>query len=227
MQKLFYDHYASRSAYDRKEKIDFIVGSYDLHDKWEDYDKYLMKYVDESYKNKIALDFGCGPGRNIIRYHDKFLRIDGADISRVNIENAVKNLRFAGIDVPNLYLTSGCDCGDVEDSSLDFIFSTITMQHICVYEIRFQILEAMFKALKKMGRISIQMGFGNKRGVSVDYSANHYCALGTNGLCDTRVDNPEQIKNDLYKIGFKELEYWIRPPRAGRYPLELDFFHSY
>ena len=196
MQKLFYDHYASKSVYNRKDKIDLVVWGYDLHDKWEDYDKYLMKYVDETYKNKIALDFACGPGRNIIRYHDKFLRIDGADISKVNIENAIKNLQFAGIEVPNLYVTSGYDCGSVDDSSYDFIFSTIAMQHICVYEIRFQILQAIFKALKNNGRISIQMGFGKKRGLSADYYANHYWALGTNSFFDTRVDSPEQIKND-------------------------------
>jgi hypothetical protein len=124
-------------------------------------------------------------------------------------------LQFAGIDMPNLYVTSGSDCGNVGDASYDFIFSTIAMQHICVHEIRFQILQAMFKALKNNGRISIQMGFGKKRGISVDYYANNYSVLGTNSMFDTRVGNPDQVKNDLYKIGFKEFEYWIRPTGPG------------
>ncbi len=88
--------------------------------------------------------------------------------------------------------------GPVEDSSYDLIFFTIAMQHICVYEIRLQILQSMFKALKNTGRISIQMGFGRtpeKR--CSDYYANNYYALKTNSWCDTRVDDPEQIKNDL------------------------------
>ena len=224
MQKLFYDRNASKSIYDRKDKIDLIVWGYDLHNKWEDYDAYLMKYIDGSYKHKIALDFGCGPGRNIIKYHEKFLRIDGADISLVNIKNAKKNLQYVGIDMPNLYVTSGCDCGDINEYTYDFVFSTITMQHICVYEIRFQILQAMFRALKDSGRLSIQMGFGNREGMSVDYYANYYSVLGTNSKCDTRVESSEQVKNDLEKIGFKEFEYWLRPTGPGDKHSQWIFF---
>ena len=33
--------------------------------------------------------------------------------------------------------------------------------------------------------------------------------------CDTRVEDPDQIKNDLYKIGFNNFEHWIRPPGPG------------
>ena len=70
MQKLFYDYRASRSKYTQKDKLDCVVGSYHLHDQWEDYDNYLMKYIDEGHKKKVALDFACGPGRNIIKYRN-------------------------------------------------------------------------------------------------------------------------------------------------------------
>ncbi len=111
MQKLFYNYRASKSVYDQNQKIDAVVGSYEEHNEWEDYDNYLMSYVDESYKKKVALDFACGPGRNIIKYRDRFLRIDGLDISEVNIKNAIENLHFFGMETPNLYVTSGNDCG--------------------------------------------------------------------------------------------------------------------
>ena len=64
--------------------------------------------------------------------------------------------------------------------------------------------------------MSIQMGFGRKPGKKCsDYYANNYYALKTNSWCDTRVKDPAQIKNDLYKIGFNNFEHWIRPPGPG------------
>ena len=86
MQKVAYQDAANNSTYDTDKKNDFVVGSYDKQNKWEDYDKYLMKYIDESFQEKIALDFACGPGRNIVKYNKWFKRIDGCDISENNIK---------------------------------------------------------------------------------------------------------------------------------------------
>jgi ubiquinone/menaquinone biosynthesis C-methylase UbiE len=219
MQQLTYQNAAKKSKYDLEKKNDFVVGtgtgSYEEHNKWNDYDEYLMKYVDKSFKNKIALDFGCGPGRNIIKYADWFKRIDGCDISNENIKNAKTNLLYHKIPVPNFYVTNGRDLGKVENNYYDFIFSTIVLQHICVYKIRFSILKLMYGALKDGGRISIQMGYGKDSPDTVGYYENFYNAIGTNRALDTRVENPEQIKNDLEKIGFKNFEYWIRPVGPG------------
>ena len=95
----------------KDKKNDFVVGSYDEQNKWEDYDKYLMKYVDKSFQEKIALDFGCGPGRNIIKYDKWFKQIDGCDISRNNLDNAKQNLTYHKIPLPGLYITNGNDLG--------------------------------------------------------------------------------------------------------------------
>jgi SAM-dependent methyltransferase len=215
MQKKWYEQAALRSVYTSNEKIDHVVGSYEKHNEWKDYDDYLMKYVDNDYKNKIALDFGCGPCRNIIKYHNRFARIDGCDISPENLENGKKNLNFHKISIPNLYSTNGDDLGDAQKNYYDFIFSTIALQHICVHEIRFSILKCMYNTLKNNGRISIQMGFGIESPNSVGYFENYYEAPGTNRTCDTRVEDPYFIQNDLSIIGFKQFEYWIRPVGPG------------
>lgn len=220
MQKVIYEHQANKSKYNdtRSRADEAVVGSYDEQNKWPDYDKYLMKYVDESFKKKVALDFACGPGRCIIKYHDRFKRIDGTDISENNIKNAKKLLVKAGISIPNLYVSSGNDLGPVRDNYYDFIYSEIAMQHICVHEVRLDILKSMYKALKVGGRISIQMGYGKdpyyKLG-SVGYFDNKYGALSTNSQHDCRVENPKQVKSDLTSIGFKNYEYWIRPTGPG------------
>lgn len=175
----------------------------------------MMRYVDASFKDKVALDFGCGPGRNIIKYSSWFKRIDGADISPRNIENARVNLANNNIPIPNLYVILGADVGSAPAESYDFIFSSITMQHICVHEIRFSIFEAMHKALKKGGRVSIQMGYGANSPKSVGYCDNNYDAIATNRGCDTRVESPDELWADLEKIGFKNFEFWIRPVGPG------------
>lgn len=220
MQKVRYRQRASNSDYASKARVDRVVGSYDLHNQWEDYDRYLMKYVDETFKTKVALDFACGPGRNIVKYYQRFARIDGADISPENIANAEANLRYHHVPLPHFFVTSGVDCGPVEDNSYDFIFSTIALQHICVYSIRYKILTAMYAALKRGGRISIQMGFGKQvpEKNSVAYHDNAYNAMDTNGATDTRVEDPNDVERDLLAIGFRDFEYWIRPVGPDFHP---------
>lgn len=226
MQTIRYRQRASKSNYATAERVDRVVGVYQLHDQWEDYDHYLMKYVDGTCKDKIALDFACGPGRNIVKYHHRFARIDGADISPENIENAKANLQFHHVPVPHLFVTSGVDCGEVEGETYDFIFSTIALQHICVYSIRYKILTAMYAALKKGGRISMQMGFGKQvpEKNSVAYHANAYGVCDTNGATDTRVEDADDIKDDVLKIGYRNYEYWIRPVGPGDHHPNWIFF---
>lgn len=219
MQQITYQTSAKKSKYNVEKKIDFVVGadygSYEEHDKWKDYDEYLMKYVDEGFRKKIAMDFGCGPGRNLVKYNGWFKQIDGCDISLENINNAKENLTYHQITIPDLYVTDGDNLGNARINYYDYIFSTIVLQHICVHEIRYSILSSMYNSLKKGGRISIQMGFGKNPPHTVGYYENNYNAIGTNRACDTRVEDPIEIKKDLEKIGFKNFENWIRPAGPG------------
>lgn len=214
MQKNWYEKAASWSKYDAEKKHEGVVGSYEAHNDWPDYDKYLMGFVDSSYKSSIALDFACGPGRNIVKYNHLFKRIDGADIGQNNLDNAKVNLQFHGIEIPNLYLTNGSDLGAAPSNTYDLVFSTIAMQHICVHEIRFAILRDMYRVLRKLGKISIQMGFGRSAG-KVGYFDNKYDAEATNSHCDTMIENTDYLENDLRQIGFSEFRYHIRPTGPG------------
>ena len=67
-QKSYYEGDATNWSIDNR---DPVVGGFDLHNNWEDYDTYLFKDIIK-LKSKIGLDFGCGPGRNLVRYSKQF-----------------------------------------------------------------------------------------------------------------------------------------------------------
>ena len=125
--------------------------------------------------------------------------------------------------MPKLFKTNGMDCGDAPLGFYDFIFSSICLQHIASYKVRYRIFESMYTVLKTGGKISIQMGFGptiisNRKFAdpwTVSYYDDYFKAVSTNGHCDTQVTNPDQISEDLDSIGFTNFAYEVRPPGPG------------
>jgi SAM-dependent methyltransferase len=185
---------------------DPVVGSFDQHNNWADYENLFLRL--ENQKEKIGLDFGCGPGRNLVKYGSRFKRLDGADISPINLEKAKSYTTNNGLQ-PNLCLTDGVGVGDIQNDSYDFIMSTICLQHICVHEIRYNIFKDMFRVLKNGGLITIQMGYGSNTPRAVSYYENNYDATSTNTGCDTMVETPQQLEKDLTEIGFSDFQYII------------------
>jgi len=212
MQNRYYDQYAAIWSLQSK---DPVVGSYDAHNDWKDYDTYLFKDFDTT--DMIALDYGCGPGRNLVKFHNRFKRIDGVDISNINLDKSRVNLEHSGIDVPNLYHTSGDNLSMIEDSVYDVMFAVICFQHICVHEIRFNILKEAYRVLKPGGKLCFQMGYGGKENiVTAKYYDNIYEAASTNGHADVSITDEEELKDDLLnKIGFKNYKSDLRPTGPG------------
>ena len=226
MQKNTYETYASLGKISPGAIAEeLVVGSLTQHDVWPDYQEFLMKYVprDASW---VAIDYGCGPGRNIRRWTDWFKRIDGVDISERNLANARIFIqdKVAPEKSPNLFLTEGMNCGNAPQCAYDFAFSTICIQHICVHSIRFSIFKSLFDCLKPGGRISIQMGFGVPSPNTVSYYENYVQATSTNRGCDVAISSPDEPKKDLEKIGFVEFEYWLRPVGPGDLHPQWIFF---
>lgn len=223
MQKTQYD--ATAVSWSLTEK-DHVVGGFDFHNNWKDYDDYLFKNIDTT--GKIALDFGCGPGRNIVKFADRFQRIDGVDISQVNLDKAQIWIGANPIPfVPNLFMNNGMDLSCITtDNYYDVAFSTICFQHICVHETRFSILKEFYRVLKVGGSVCVQMGYGPKHPRSVDYFENFYDAVETNSGMDTRVESPDQLKEDLEKIGFTNFQYDIRPVGPGDHHDNWIFFRA-
>lgn len=217
MQRKYYIRNARNSSVVPGNLIDDrVVGSWKEHDEWLDYETFMMRYV-RPEDELVALDFGCGPGRNIRRWTDWFKRIDGADISKINIANAEVFLQgqLKEDKKPNLYVTRGTDCGDAKSNTYDFVFSTVCLQHICSHSVRFKILSDIFRILKPGGRISIQMGYGSPSPMTVGYFEDNFSAEATNRSCDTEISDVSEPMSDFSRIGFVNFESWIRPVGPG------------
>jgi ubiquinone/menaquinone biosynthesis C-methylase UbiE len=201
------------------------VGSFDAHNAYEDYEQLFMNL---NLIDKIMLDFGCGPGRNIVKYWNRLARIDGADISHINLQKANEWIRYNGFpeNYSKLYHVDGISLDTVPSNTYDIVMSVITMQHICVYDIRMAILTDMYRVLKNNGWITLQMGYGPDRVGAVDYYANDYTKDNTNGACDVLVTNEKQLSTDLEKIGFRNFSCSIHPCGPGDLHNNWIFFRS-
>lgn len=199
---------------------DEVVCSFEGHNKWSDNHQYLFRHSKmDGTKSLTALDFACGPGRNILLYSDRFKKIDGVDLSPNNLANAKIYTSVLPADrQPTLYLCNGLDLSGIPTASYDVIFSTIAMQHICCYSIRLGYLKEFSRVLKPGGFLCIQMGFGSPypaEARAIGYFENGYSAEATNSFQDTRIEDPKDVERDLLGLGFVDFEFNIRPSGPG------------
>ena len=209
-----------------------IVGNYAWHEEFP-YETYLLyrngdirKPIFASTQDKTALDFACGPGRMIKRMQRYFKQVDGCDISARLIEEAGRYVPEAG-----LYVTNGNDLGDVPLGHYDFIYCTISMQHIASHRIRMEIISHMYEALKPGGKITLQLGYNpsypyvaeRKRMVvndcevrilqkrpMADWLSDDFGAAATNGGHDVGIGERDLdvVKADISKI-FQNVAVWF------------------
>jgi ubiquinone/menaquinone biosynthesis C-methylase UbiE len=224
MQEHLYNVLASDWSLENR---DPVVGSFDAHNNWQDYEDYLWKDI-EDLKSKKVIDFGCGPGRNLVKWASYVGKIDGVDISSINLDKAKVWIEANGLNPADfdLFKGEGTGIASVPSDSYDVVMSTIAMQHICVHDIRVNLLKEFHRVLKDGGKITIQMGFGPNHPRSVDYYENYYDANTSNGGMDTRIEDPNQLKDDLEKIGFKNFNFYIRPVGPGDSHNNWIFFNA-
>jgi ubiquinone/menaquinone biosynthesis C-methylase UbiE len=223
--KMQYEHYQTNASKWTISDRDIVVGSFDSHNNHKDYE---LLFKDLDTKNMVALDFGCGPARNIVKFWGRFERIDGVDIAQNNLNNAKIWMRHNNIDDSeiNLYLCNGTDLSIINDQSYDVVFSTICLQHICVHSIRYNYFKEFYRVLKNGGYVTAQMGYGLNSPLSVGYYENYIDATSTNRGCDTRVEDPSELQKDLEEIGFTNFQYTIRPVGPGDTHPNWIFFRA-
>jgi len=172
----------------------------------------------DNWKNKTALDFACGKGRNVTNMLQlcDWKRVDGIDISEANISYCRENYT----NYPSTWhCNNGVDVSDLKADDYDFIMSTIALQHIPVYDIRRSLLTDLLRTLKPGGLFSFQMGFGagldDPSGHGRPRSAyldNAWEATGTNSTHDVRVQSEKEIVDDLLDIGYVDVSTFIEEP---------------
>tara|TARA_B100000212_G_scaffold342432_1_gene329543 strand:+ start:2258 stop:3061 length:804 start_codon:yes stop_codon:yes gene_type:complete len=114
------------------------------------------------WKDKVALDFGCGCGRNIrnLLTAADFARVDGCDVSKRNAEYTKKYIeKYFNLEKDqkkcNTWETNGYDLQPAQSEEYDYVMSHIVFQHIPNYSIRYNILKDIHRVLKKGGIANI------------------------------------------------------------------------
>ena len=92
MQREAYADLAIQSTYGDGTLVpsdgEFVVGSYAAHEQF-DYERWLLTGV-RLGEGSVALEYGCGPGRMLLRLAHWFHRVDGIDISREVLDIAAR-----------------------------------------------------------------------------------------------------------------------------------------
>ena len=167
----------------------------------------------ERWNDKVALDFACGRGRNVTNMLSlcDWKRVDGIDISERNIEYNIQDFKNQNSE---WYCNNGVDVSDLKENEYDFIMSTIALQHIPVYDIRKSLITDLLRTLKPGGLFSFQMGYGegldSELGRRSSYYDNSYDAKGTNSVHDVRINNEQDVIDDLTNIGYVNITTEVR-----------------
>lgn len=221
MQKRVYAG-ATMSFQDAK---DLCVACFDDHEKYP-YEKHLLEKFDG--KLKYALDFGCGMGRMMNRMLHHFEFVHGIDLMESNLKYASRYLLEHGWPEKNfcLFQSDGLGCKVQNGIEYDFIYSTICLQHIPVYEIRRKIISDIFSITKKGGQCCLQMVFGLDNGTY--WFDNVYGAYSTNGGHDVSIPDEthlDLIRKDLIGIGFSSVEFTQRESPHEDFQVRWLFIH--
>lgn len=203
------------NQYTKMQKKQYSNGTsnHSEHNSNDDYWNILLDDIKnkDAWKDKVGLDFGCGKGRNVTNLLDlaDWKRVDGVDISKGNIHYCSGEYKNQNSD---WHLNNGVDLCDLKTDEYDFVMSTITLQHIPVYDIRNSILKDIFRVLKNKGVLSFQMTYGpTEQGTApASYYDNIYNATGTNSIFDVRISNEEDVIDHLASIGFENITIEIR-----------------
>lgn len=208
MQKKYYDNNNITST--------DIVGNYTWHEEYP-YETFLLhKRGDVRYplfnnpNKKIALDFACGPGRMVKRMNKIFKRTDGCDLSQRLLDEA----KIANPE-SDFYATNGDDLGDTPKNYYDFVYCTISMQHICVHSIRMNILKHLSEVLNDSGCFTLQLAYVKNPSYEAQithakWNEDKVNAQDTNSGCDvmiTEADLPIVIKD--FENYFSGVELWF------------------
>jgi SAM-dependent methyltransferase len=157
-----------------------------------------IKTNPKHWEDKVALDFGCGCGRNIKNLLDlaNWKQVYGCDISK---QNADYSFEFANKFYPGKVRTwenNGKDIQPCDVNSIDFIMSHIVFQHISNHNVRYSLMEDMYKCLKPNGLTSLHY-------LDMDVSSTYY--ENNDIFQNCRVEEPEYLIRDFEKIGFKNI----------------------
>jgi len=105
---------------------------------------------------KLALDFGCGPGRFTEVLAKDFDKVIGFDISEKMIELAKERADKKNID--NIEYIAANSLASIKNNSVDLIMTRLTLEHIPPEQIK-KYVKDFTRILKKGGLASFEIPF--------------------------------------------------------------------
>ncbi len=197
-----------------------VVGWYDYHNSFPYYKTHLFRGI-ENRQDKVVLEIGCGPGRNMILFRDWFTRIDGVDIAPDTLVKAKINLDDAGVPIPNLWVTDGKSLPMIADAQYDLVFMVISHQHITSRAVRMNLYREAYRVLKPGGHFCFQTGFGPGHPRSVDYFADTFEGDEEFINKDVRVEDLTALTTDVEAAGFHQTDIQLTEPCKDEHPYWL------
>jgi ubiquinone/menaquinone biosynthesis C-methylase UbiE len=138
-----------------------------------------------------ALDFGCGVGRLSQALANRFRRVIGIDVADSMIEGARKLNRFPG--QCEYVHNSTADISVLKDESVDFIYSSITLQHV-VPQLARHYIQEFFRVARPGALIVFQIPSSPRSSVWHSLKSALPVTL-TNWLWRVRSGSPEAMES--------------------------------
>jgi SAM-dependent methyltransferase len=173
-----------------------------------------------NFKDKNALEFGCGAGRNLVNMAllGQFRRVDGIDISKENASNSasyVKKMISEGAIESFCAEGNGYSCFPMPSNFYHFVMSDQVFIHIPNYEIRKLIILDIKRVLVSGGVFVVHF-------LSVGDSVQYYDNYNDFPM-NVTVSSRNQLLTDFQSYGFSTVnvqettniynnlpEWWVR-----------------
>ncbi len=141
------------------EEVDFFLHHCSMKPSWD----------------KTVLEIGCGVGRMTRRLSELYGRVLALDVSPEMLARARQNL--ADRDNVEWILGSGEDLAGIADSSVDHVFSYITLQHVPTSAAVLTYITEAGRALAPGGRAGLQVRRPSWQAAMIDLAAQLARAL--------------------------------------------------
>ena len=139
---------------------DFKHGRWDLEQFWrlgeDEIGRVMATATTLGYPvgNDTALDFGCGVGRLTRAMARHFSHCTGVDVAATMIEQAT---RLHHGPAYTFLVNETNDLGRFEDSTFDFVYSALVLQHLPRVEMIRRFIAELFRVLKPGGLLAFQL----------------------------------------------------------------------
>lgn len=117
-------------------------------------------YIDllpvSGFVNKTILDFGCGPGNDLVGFSEqsRSSTLIGVDVSETALKQAEERLKFHGKDVELIKIEPEYTHLPIEDNSIDYIHCSGVLMHV---KSPVHVLSEFFRVLKDDGFIRLMV----------------------------------------------------------------------